>query len=658
MTLAPLKLLVLPWFLLAGGARAQTQPSSPEGPLTSAGIEPPAETPGTSPPPGPETPASSPGPETSVSPPGPETPASPPGPETSASPPATSPGVLRQTPPGVDLEEGSSVQPLVTVSPEPLPDEEEPSWIESGGVNQHRLWSSSRLSEVCTCDLTPNSCDLNCCCDKECYLRDPRALFTFCLPGSYRAIEWRCVESSIIFRSNAPFRVRTLELEDGLKFCVQVNNPMLNYFQHLQKVDGTNMQSLVTEYGGTSFFSVPQSMPTFSSFYVAGDPILIYSPKWSLLSYFKQPIGIGPREVCTENNAARFLESGSTTCTRFFSNLTSSCTTDPLLRVTSYHNFMVLKVPKGVTDLENMQVPITLTSEPISPQLDGNTCLNVVSQVIYEIETNGTFGIQKVSLSFILMNLSGDPGASIQQHFTIHFHPFQHRRALLPLARSGNPGYIFGMPLLVLKGDSSVPMTISQSHSDGSCSVNRRKVEFGVNMMTGCKFREENRNCDHLQDEIYKTLSGTSSPVYLGIAGNSEPSHIGHWVKVFTKNCSALAKNCTSCCGIPFSLEIQILWAYVGLQSNPQAHVLGGRYLYECNFITLPSSVVEVSLRTFVSFTDITKKTEFTESLLKKDWIFPFSSFFQEESSGKMESLRSLSTPVVFCVCYYLAFSA
>ncbi|XP_068923191.1 LOW QUALITY PROTEIN: tectonic-3 [Petaurus breviceps papuanus] len=619
MTLAPLKLLVLPWFLLAGGARAQTQPSPSKEVLTSSGKELPRGTPGPWPPPGPETPAS---------------------------PPATPQGVLEQTPPQ---------QRLVTETSEPFSVQEKSSW--GFWVTVRPYQPLLRLSEVCICDLTPMSCDLNCCCDNECYTLHPRALFSFCLPESYRKTEWACVDASIIFQSNAPFHVRTLNIQDeGPKFCVQVNNPLLNYFQNLQKVDRTNIQSLVIEYGGTSFFSVPQSMPTFSSFYMAGDPILIYFPKWSLLSYFKQPTGIG--FSCTEHNAARFLESGSTTCTRFFSNLTSSCTTDPLLRVTSYHDFVVLKVPKGVIDLENMQVPITLTSEPISPHLDGNTCLNVVSQVIYVIETNGTFGIQKISLSFILMNISGNPGASIQQRFTMRFHAFQHRRAARPLARSGNPGYIFGMPLLVLKGDTSDPMTISQSHSDGSCSVNRRKVEFGVNMMTGCKFRVEDRNCDHLQDKIYKTLSGTSSPVYLGIVGNSKPSHSGHWVKVFTKNCSALAKNCTSCCGIPFSLEIQILWAYVGLQSNPQAHVLGGRYLYQCNFITLPSSVVEVPLRTFVSFTDITKKPEFTGSLRNMDWILPFHYFFQEESSGKMESLRNLSTSVVFCVCYYPAFSA
>lgn len=45
------------------------------------------------------------------------------------------------------------------------------------------------------------------------------------------------------------------------------------------------------------------------------------------------------------------------------------------------------------------------------------------------------------------------------------------------------------------------------------------------------------------------------------------------------------AMHCTSCCFIPVSLEIQVLWAYIGLQSNPQAHVSRARFLYQCQSI-------------------------------------------------------------------------
>lgn len=44
-----------------------------------------------------------------------------------------------------------------------------------------------------------------------------------------------------------------------------------------------------------------------------------------------------------------------------------------------------------------------------------------VFQVIYEVETNGTFGVQKVSVSFGQTNLTVEPGTSLQQQFIIRF---------------------------------------------------------------------------------------------------------------------------------------------------------------------------------------------------------------------------------------------
>ncbi|XP_007478784.2 tectonic-3 isoform X1 [Monodelphis domestica] len=624
MTLEPLELLLLPWFLLFGGTGAQIQPSFPWGASTSAGLEPRGGTPSTSPPPEPETPT---------------------------------------TPLGVSLEEEPRLPPLVTMTPDPFRGEEqaelEPEvvWleVEEFGVTARRYWFKSQIALICTCDLLQDSCDVNCCCDKDCYLPKPEMIFSYCLPGSYRLMDWVCLESSIFFLSNSPFPSKNLVSVNGIQqFCIQVNNPILNYFQHLQKVNETNVQTLVAQYGATAFFSVPQSMSSFSSFYMAGDPILIYFPQWSLLSLFKQPAGVGPTGLCTEKNPARFLESRSTICIRFFRNIRSSCTTDPSLRASSYHNFMVLKVPKGVTDLQNMQVPITVISEPVSPLLVGDTCHNAVSKVIYDIETNGTSGIQKISASFNFTNLSGVPEAFLEQHITIRFYikDFQKKKSF-SVERSGNPGYIFGKPLLVLQGNSSGTMTISQSHSDGSCSVNREKVQFGMNMMTGCMFRIENKDCDNLQEELYKTLSGTPRPLYLGIVGNSDPFRKGDWVKIFSKNCNVTkneqAKDCTSCCLIPFSLEIQIVWARVGSWTNSQAHVIGGRYQYQCSFIKLPSSMPEISLTTFVSFSDVTMKPSFVKEQPKINWRLPLTYVIPpaREWNGEMESLRSLSIPLV-----------
>lgn len=441
---------------------------------------------------------------------------------------------------------------------------------------------------ICVCDLTPGACDINCCCDRDCYLLHPRTVFSFCLPGSVRSSSWVCVDNSVIFRSNSPFPSRVFMDSNGIRqFCVHVNNSNLNYFQKLQKVNATNFQALAAEFGGESFTSTFQTQSP-PSFYRAGDPILTYFPKWSVISLLRQPAGVGAGGLCAESNPAGFLESKSTTCTRFFKNLASSCTLDSALNAASYYNFTVLKVPRSMTDPQNMefQVPVILTSQANAPLLAGNTCQNVVSQVTYEIETNGTFGIQKVSVSLGQTNLTVEPGASLQQHFILRFRAFQQSTAAsLTSPRSGNPGYIVGKPLLALTDDISYSMTLLQSQGNGSCSVKRHEVQFGVNAISGCKLRLKKADCSHLQQEIYQTLHGRPRPEYVAIFGNADPAQKGGWTRILNRHCSISAINCTSCCLIPVSLEIQVLWAYVGLLSNPQAHVSGVRFLYQCQSI-------------------------------------------------------------------------
>uniref|UniRef100_A0A9L0T838 Tectonic family member 3 n=1 Tax=Equus caballus TaxID=9796 RepID=A0A9L0T838_HORSE len=355
-----------------------------------------------------------------------------------------------------------------------------------------------------------------------------------------------------------------------------------------------------------------------------------------------------------------FLESKSTTCARFFKNLANSCTLDPALNAASYYNFTVLKVPRGMTDLQNMkfQVPVTLVSQsqPGSPLLAGNTCQNVVSQVIYEIETNGTLGIQKVSVSFGQTNLTVEPGTALQQHFITRFRAFpQSTAAFLTRPRSGNPGYIVGKPLLALTSDIRHSMTLLQSQGDGTCSVKRHEVQFGVNAISGCKHRLRKMDCSHLQQEIYQTLHGRPRPELVAIFGNADPAQKGEWTRILSRNCSVSALHCTSCCVIPIALEIQVLWAYIGLQSNPQAHVSGARFLYQCQSIQDSQQVTEVSLTTVVTFVDITQKPEPPRGQPRMDWKLPFDFFlpFKVAFSRGVDSQKGSISPILL-LCLFL----
>ncbi|KAM9134506.1 tectonic-3 isoform 2-T2 [Pangshura tecta] len=513
-------------------------------------------------------------------------------------------------------EGGSSAQPEASTAP----------------VVQGDSSAPEACLPTCICNLHSGSCDINCCCDTDCNLGcdlgDSRAAFSFCLPGSTRIVSQVCMEKSLIFRNNTPHHTEVVTNPSGSEslFCVQLSDSKLNYFQQPQKVKKSDFSVFLAQYGGPSFIPPSQDLPSSSAFYRAGDPIQTYFAASSVLSTLRQPVGMGANGICIDGNPAGFLESKSTSCTRTFTNLSSSCTTDPTLDAASYYrDFTILKVPVNMIVVQLMQVRITPITHPGAPQMDSNTCHNVVSEVIYEIEFNGTHGIQNVSVQLKVTSVSGN---SLQQRFTLQFWS---RTPSYTLPRSGNPGYIIGAPLLSLNSGARQQVTILQSQ-DGICSQTLRyKVQFGMNVRTSCQHSisqtMEDGNCSYFQEKLYQALQGVSSPQALAIIGSAEPTQTDQWTSIIIRNCSMQAGNCASCCMVPMSLKIQVLWAEVGLQSNPQSQVLGARYLYQCQSLK-SLNMTMVPLTTVVSFTDMTEWPEPPRSQPSTYWKLPFDFFF------------------------------
>lgn len=228
----------------------------------------------------------------------------------------------------------------------------------------------------------------------------------------------------------------------------------------------------------------------------------------------------------------------------------------------------------------------------------------------------------------------------------------QSTAASLTGSRSGNPGYIVGKPLLVLTGDIRHSMTLLQSQGDGTCSVKRHEVQFGVNAISGCKLRLKRVDCSHLQQEIYQALHGSPRPEHIAIFGNADPAQKGEWTEILSRNYNVSAMHCTSCC-VPVSLEIQILWAYIGLQSNPQAHVSGARFLYQFQSIQDSQPETEVPLKTVVTFVDITQKPEPPRGQPRMDWKYPFDFFFPFKmafSRGEGSQKGSIFAIIILCL--------
>ncbi|NXS27151.1 TECT3 protein, partial [Pomatostomus ruficeps] len=399
-------------------------------------------------------------------------------------------------------------------------------------------------------------------------------------------------------------------------FCVQLDDSKLNYFQQPQDIKESDFMELLKKYGSQSFLAPSQVQTSFSAFYRAGDPILIYFDSSSVLSMLRQPVKMGTSGLCVDGNPAGFLDSKSTSCTRIFANLSKSCMTDPALDAASYYrDFTVLKVPINDTFVQSMKV-------------------------IYEIEYSGTSGIQSVSVQFKVSNISGNSRSSLQQHFTMHFWvSIPILPVILPsltlshtLPRSGNPGYITGAPLLIANSGAMQHMSILRSESDGSCSpFLRHTVQFRKNMRTGCKISLppilEDGNCSYMQQKIYEAFQGMNRTEDVAITGSVRSTQAEEWVTILIQNCSVQTVNCTSCCMVPVALEIQILWTKVGLLSNPQAQILGARYFYQCHLLKF-LNMRTVPVMTVVTFTDMTDWPEPPRGQPQMHWKLPFDIFF------------------------------
>ncbi|NXN65493.1 TECT3 protein, partial [Himantopus himantopus] len=399
----------------------------------------------------------------------------------------------------------------------------------------------------------------------------------------------------------------------------------LNYFQQPQDIKESDFLKFLDKYGRQSFLAPSQVQPSFSAFYRAGDPILIYFDSSSVLSTLRQPVKMGASGLCVDGNSAGFLDSKSTSCTRIFANLSKSCITDPALDAASYYrDFTVLKVPINDTIVQSMKV-------------------------IYEIEFSGTHGIQSVSVRFKVSNISGNSGSSLQQRFTLHFWvSVPILPGLLPsltlshmLPRSGNPGYITGAPLLIANSGVMQHMSILRSKGDGSCSqFLRHTVQFGRNMRTGCKLSLsptlEESNCSYIQQKLYKALQGMNRAEDVAITGSAHSTQAEEWTPILIQNCSVQAVNCTSCCMVPVTLEIQILWTNVGLLSNPQAQILGARYFFRCHPLKFLSTST-VPLTTVVTFTDMTEWPEPPRGQPQIHWKLPFDIFYPFKVAHNLE---------------------
>ncbi|KAL8180091.1 UNVERIFIED_CONTAM: hypothetical protein K2H54_006293 [Gekko kuhli] len=450
---------------------------------------------------------------------------------------------------------------------------------------------------------------------------------------------------------------RTYQLADKVNpsvFCIQtVNYKAALSFQSPEIPTLENFDRLLQDYGGITFStetdltSSPESGTGSAadagetSRYEYRDPIETAEGfLWLPAPLFSQ---------CTDSNPAGFLVNVAVKCNRVIK--AEACATVPALSMEFYTNPGILPVPKSsrrvnvtiqsvtVQTLQELRIRLNST-DVLLPTPEGQACSNVVLEAKYLITFTEAGEITAVAASLVLATVDVTSGF-IQQSFEIHFIPQNTR----PVALSGNPGYVVGLPIKAGFRSPGYPFarpTDGTAAEDGQLTMLkstpaqdclavegiRAPVLFGYNMMSGCQLRiTKDAECQVLASALLNVLKGQNFPEVVASFGNSKPQNGLDWVQIVYNGSRP------SGCEIPVRFEIRVEWTKYGSLLNPQAKLTGVAVTVVTAALPQGNSGSKrtIPILSTVTFVDVSAAAEpgyrsrpAVEAKLPYDFFFPF----------------------------------
>ncbi|OLP97166.1 Tectonic-1 [Symbiodinium microadriaticum] len=412
---------------------------------------------------------------------------------------------------------------------------------------------------TCTCDLTEGQCDVNCCCDPDCSGLSGLTGSFSCLPeGPVNANAQYCYSKSWLHSVNP--RVDLWVIADDLRglLCVSVDNSAVRgeVFQNEATLSSSQIDAVIQERQRSSStgtaadeqvlrgYRAGDVLKIHSALSAAGEVLAVTGPStleaagnMEVVSSLRLPTADPLGTCAAPGQAVRFLNDvPAAGCSRNV-DLATTCT--QLGARSRLESFMLRSqyMPEDMRCGSRCLLPEIVAPCPAgsangsaSTQCTGNalpledpvfsggadscSCKGVLKDVHYNFtfgfdETQQVVRITNMAVSFTLQDVvsQGCQVVSLQQGGSVHF--FQEQSdGSQPEARSGNPGYQNGLPLLVsqcLDFDGSgtcssygprVEATVPGITMAGTCRrVNssaaeqddaRVPINFGENSMSGC----------------------------------------------------------------------------------------------------------------------------------------------------------------------------
>ncbi|KAJ3137617.1 Tectonic-3, partial [Irineochytrium annulatum] len=429
-------------------------------------------------------------------------------------------------------------------------------------------------------------------------------------------------------------------------FSVELQRDPFNYALEQYEVRAGWNQNLTT--------NLPKSLSTP---YQLGDFVTTYYPAVNSYGNLMLPAP-SFSGLCNDLNPMSFLQSETVSCSRPLYTATgdTNCVPGGFLDVGYYISGVQIVTGNNATlDFAN-----TTCIEPFSSNI--TSCLGIPpnwdapNQACYNMATSVRYiftydligatpgGGSKLAITNVSLEvgftdlLSMSSAAMVRQTFEVAWV----QNLTSPLPRSGNPGYIHGLPVLTgaivtspapaiayfsspldgLTYPIDVPISLfSRSvdldgSSDGieqikspypsalGCSrggqttggtPDRVPVTFGEDVAGGCTLHLSRRDlgdCVAVRALARDSLTGGGRMMEInriGKFGNANASVTGEWASIIVENVGDKTGSITSpnaCSGVLTSVDIQFLTTPLGSDRNPQSAIVGARFVYTYGLLT------------------------------------------------------------------------
>ncbi|CAM9472724.1 unnamed protein product [Ectocarpus fasciculatus] len=350
------------------------------------------------------------------------------------------------------------------------------------------------------------------------------------------------------------------------------------------------------------------------------------------------------------------------------------------------------------------------TGETVASATDvSDGCKNALASVCYTVTHDGEGGISAVSAAVVLTDIPPGPnGGSFSavspQQFSVEFRldetsdsfadmtRSQDLGNLVERGRSGNPGYLPGLPVLAGRLESEDDdeyiaaggsnggggLELMVGEGNGCDNVGTTPVEFAYDGV-GCCVLSLTREAlaehctgsgQHVDPETGFTplaFGNTSSTVeYLGIYGNADPLDVSQWVELPLASSADTAfwdDESGVCSSMVSTLEYRVLYTAVGSKANPQSKIISAAARYgKSDWIWREESADEQNFLVCntVSFKTFEQETQrYTPPSPPVAFTVPWDVFypFYISTSGGTASTPSHSV-VGFCIAVALGLPA